>query len=60
MATIQHLLGNLDASPQVRGKQFEHICKWFLETSPSTRQLKRVWLWEDWPDAGELTPASTL
>jgi predicted helicase len=52
MGTIQHLLGSLDASPQVRGKQFEHLCKWFLENEPGyRRQLKKVWLWDDWPDA---------
>jgi superfamily II DNA or RNA helicase len=54
MATIQHLLANLDRSlqVQVRGQQFEHICKWFLENEPGYRsQLKRVWLWNEWPDA---------
>ena len=33
-----------------RGKQFERVCKWFLENDPSyRRQIKKVWLWDDWP-----------
>jgi predicted helicase len=52
MATFPELLANLDSKPQVRGRQFEHICKWFLENEPGYQsQLKRVWLWNDWPDA---------
>jgi predicted helicase len=35
--------------------QWEHVCKWFLETGPVYRtQLKKIWLWSKWwgPDAG--------
>ena len=33
-----------------RGKAFENYCKWFLENdSRYQRQLKQIWLWEDWP-----------
>lgn len=33
-----------------RGKQFEDVCKWFLENDPTYRPLlRRVWLWDDWP-----------
>jgi superfamily II DNA or RNA helicase len=50
MATLRGLLSRLDPDPIVRGRQFEHICKWFLETDPIyAPQLRRVWLWKDWP-----------
>ena len=33
-----------------KGKQFEKFCKWFLENDPVWKsQVKRVWLWDDWP-----------
>lgn len=33
-----------------RGKIFEAYCKWFLENDPIyASQLKKVWLWKDWP-----------
>ena len=33
-----------------RGKTFEAYCKWFLENDPIyASQLKKVWLWKDWP-----------
>jgi predicted helicase len=52
MATFTELLARLGPSPQDKGDQFEHICKWFLENEPGYRsQLKRVWLWAEWPDA---------
>ncbi len=50
MATLTELLENLSASPQRRGKQFEHVCKWYLQNEPEyAAQLKRVWYWEEWP-----------
>ena len=43
-------LESLNADPQKRGTQWEHVCKWFLETDPVYRsQLKNVWLWKQWP-----------
>lgn len=34
-----------------RGKAFEKVCKWYLETDPAWRdQFKTVWMWNDWPD----------
>ena len=34
----------------VRNTQWEHVCKWFLETDPVyLAQLKKVWLWNKWP-----------
>src|SRR3989337_793213 len=49
MATLLELLSNLDANNYVRGRQFEHICKWDLENEPKYRmELKKVWLWKEW------------
>ena len=50
MGDFDGLFGNLDADPRVRGRQFEHVCKWFLENDPVYRsELRRVWLWDEWP-----------
>ena len=50
MARWATLLDNLDPDDQKRGKQFELICKWFLENDPCYKlQLKQVWLWKNWP-----------
>jgi len=50
MATLSELLTKLDANSQVRGRQFEHICKWYLENDPKYKlELKKVWLWNKWP-----------
>ena len=44
-------LESFDADNNRRGKQWEHVCKWFLETDPVYRaRLKKVWLWKEWPD----------
>ena len=55
---LLELISKLDTSIQIRGRQFEHICKWYLENDPKYRlELKNVWLWKDWtgrwgPDCG--------
>ena len=50
MAALGDLLGQLDADRVRRGKQFEHICKWFLTNDPKYKSLFRhVWLWDEWP-----------
>ncbi len=50
MATIRQLLDTLDSQPAVRGRQFERICKWYLQHAPEYRTLlRRVWLWDEWP-----------
>ena len=50
MAALGDLLGRLDTDPLRRGKHFERICKWFLTNDPAySHQLRRVWLWDDWP-----------
>ena len=36
-------LESFNADPKTRGTQWEHVCKWFLETDPVYRtQLKKV------------------
>ena len=43
-------LKTFDPDRKKRGTQWEHVCKWFLETDPVYRaQLKKVWLWDKWP-----------
>ncbi|WP_186244061.1 DEAD/DEAH box helicase [Mycobacterium simulans] len=40
----------MDPDDNIRGKQFERICKWYLEHDPFyASQLAHVWLWKDWP-----------
>ncbi len=37
--------------PHVRGRQFEQLCRWYLQNAPEHRnKIKRVWLWADWPE----------
>jgi superfamily II DNA or RNA helicase len=50
MTTFTELFEQLDPDDNVRGKQFERICKWYLEHDPVyAGQLTRVWLWKNWP-----------
>ena len=50
MATILELVGKFSPDEQRRGRQFERVCKWFLENDPEyRREVKQVWLWDDWP-----------
>jgi predicted helicase len=50
MGTVKDLLGGLSQDKDLRGKQFEHICKWLLQTDPVyAAQIRRVWLWREWP-----------
>jgi len=49
MGAFSDLFAQLDPDPRVRGKQFEHVCKWFLENDPYYRDtVRKVWLWDDW------------
>jgi superfamily II DNA or RNA helicase len=49
VATFSELFARLDPDPRVRGKQFEHVCKWFLTNDPTYKNtLRRVWLWREW------------
>ena len=50
MGAFADLFNQLDADDRVKGKQFEHICKWFLTNDPVYKhELRRVWLWDEWP-----------
>ena len=50
MGSLRALLDDLSPDSGVRGKQFEHVCKWFLMNNPIyRRQLRRIWLWDEWP-----------
>jgi superfamily II DNA or RNA helicase len=49
MADFTTLYGNLSEDNYVRGKQFERVCKWYLENAPYYRDtVRKVWLWDDW------------
>jgi predicted helicase len=49
MGDFDRLLANLDPNAQTRGRQFEHICKWFLTNDPVYRhELRNVWHWDEW------------
>jgi predicted helicase len=33
------------------GKDFEWLCKWYLENAPQYRgKFRKVYLWNEWPD----------
>jgi predicted helicase len=50
VGTFATLVSRLDSESGVRGKQFELICRWYLTVDPLyRRELKRVWLWDEWP-----------
>ena len=50
MAHLAGLLAQLDTGNVRRGEQFERVCKWFLTNDLLYhRQVRRVWLWEEWP-----------
>jgi len=49
VGAFSDLFARLDPDPRVRGKQFEHVCKWFLTNDPVYKhELRRVWLWDEW------------
>jgi len=49
--TFDGLIRSLDSDPHHRGKQFEKIVKWWLQNDPiHSRDIKKVWLWDEWPD----------
>ena len=41
VGTLIDLLANLSGDARLRGKQFEHVCKWFLTNDPVYRQELR-------------------
>jgi superfamily II DNA or RNA helicase len=43
------LFSQLAADDRVKGKQFEHVCKWFLLNDPEYKtRIAKVWFWDDW------------
>ena len=49
-STFSRLLQALDPRAEVRFREFERICKWFLTNDPLYQhQIRRVWLWDQWP-----------
>lgn len=51
-STFGDLLRGLDPRPEVRLREFERVCRWFLLNSPEYRaRIRNVWLWSDWPGA---------
>lgn len=51
VSEFRDLLASLAVESGLRGKQFEHICRWFLMNDPEYRATFRtVWLWDEWPD----------
>ncbi|QTJ71273.1 Helicase associated domain protein (plasmid) [Rhodococcus sp. ZPP] len=50
MAAFGELVGRFDADSGRRREQFAGLCRWFLTHAPVyAHQLRRVWLWKDWP-----------
>jgi predicted helicase len=48
--TFAALIAQLDPDKYVKGKQFEHLSKWFFQNDAVyRREFKRVWLWKEWP-----------
>lgn len=46
------LLVQFDRRPDLRGRQFERLCAWYLQNAPEYRgRIRRVWLWSEWPGA---------
>jgi superfamily II DNA or RNA helicase len=51
MHSLLSLINTFDQDNHARGVQFEKLCKWILENHPLYKtKLKRVWLWDDWPE----------
>jgi Restriction endonuclease len=49
---LTSLLDQLDVRADVRGRQFEQICAWYMGNAPEYRhRIRRVWLWSEWPGA---------
>ena len=50
--SLPDLLGQMDARPGVRGRQFARLCAWYLSNAPEYRdRIRKVWMWSDWPGA---------
>jgi superfamily II DNA or RNA helicase len=50
--SFTELSTQLDPRPDIRGRQFERVCAWYLRNAPEyRRRFTQVWLWKDWPEA---------
>ena len=50
MTELASLLAALDEGERVRGRGFEKLCRWVLETAPEyAAKIEKVWLWDEWP-----------
>lgn len=48
--SLVDVLATMSVDQHIRGRQFEELCRWFLLHDPLYRaQVRRVWLWKDWP-----------
>ena len=48
--SFDQLLERLPSDPNAKGKAFEQVCKWFLQTDPAyANELNNVWTWGEWP-----------
>lgn len=44
--SLEQLLAGMDS----RGRDFERLCAWFLQSDPEyAAEFEKVWLWDDWP-----------
>ena len=51
MTLFAEFSATFDTDIHIRGKQFERVCAWFLQTDPRyAGQIEQVWLWDEWPD----------
>ena len=51
MATLDQVISSLPADSGPKGKAWERLCQWFLLHDPVyASQLRRVWLWDEWPE----------
>jgi len=51
MHSLLQLISTFSPDNHTRGVQFEKLCKWLLENHPMYKStLKKVWLWDDWPE----------
>ncbi len=45
---FEEFLESLSADVVVRGRQFERLCRWFLERD-RRYSFEKIWLWDEWP-----------
>ena len=51
MATLDQVISSLPADSGPKGKAWERLCQWFLlHDTVYASQLRRVWLWDEWPE----------